>query len=106
VIARRWRARASEDGARAYAAFFEETLVPQLDRIEGHRGALVMTRSEGGGVEITVLTFWDSMEAIARFAADPERAVVEPEAQAVLEWFDDRVSHEQVALDTRRGPAR
>jgi heme-degrading monooxygenase HmoA len=104
VIARRWTARATAEGAQAYVAFFRRVLVPQLDGIDGHRGALVttMAREPGAGgaiVDITVLTFWESMDAIARFAgAAPERAVLEPEARAVLQSFDDRVSHEEVAL--------
>jgi heme-degrading monooxygenase HmoA len=105
VIARRWTARASDEGARAYVAFFEGVLVPQLDRIEGHRGALVMTRSaeDGDGVDITVLTFWASMEAISRFAGPaPDRAVVEPDARALLLDFDERVAHEEVAVHTLR----
>jgi heme-degrading monooxygenase HmoA len=54
-------------------------------------------------VEVTVLTFWDSEEAVARFAGDaPERAVVEPEARAQLTSFDERVTHHQVMLDTSR----
>lgn len=103
MIVRQWKARASADGAVAYAAFFRGTLVAQLEGIAGHRGALVLTSASGGEVEITVLTFWDSMEAVARFAgADPARAVVEPEARAVLGSFDDRVSHLEIAVDTAR----
>lgn len=105
MIARRWTARASDEGARAYASFFERVLVPQLDRIEGHLGALVMTRSaeDEDGVEITVLTFWASMEAIAGFAGPTlDLAVVEPEAREVLLAFDERVAHEEVPVDTLR----
>jgi hypothetical protein len=37
------------------------------------------------------------MDAIRRFAgADPERAVVEPEARAVLADYDDFVRHYEV----------
>lgn len=104
MIARRWTARATADGARAYVGFFERELVPQLDGIAGHLGALVTTRAAEGAVEIAVLTFWESMEAIARFAgATPDQAVVEPEARAVLLSFDDRVTHEVVAVDSVRG---
>lgn len=40
---------------------------------------------------------WESMDAIRRFAGDePERAVVEPEARAVLKTYDDFVSHYEV----------
>jgi len=39
------------------------------------------------------------MDAIRAFAGDtPERAVVEPEARAVLREFDETVTHYEVAL--------
>ena len=86
MISRSFKARATGDGARAYAAFFTTTLVPKLARIEGHLGALLLTRPDGGRMDITVLTFWESMDAVARFAGDsPDRAVVEPEARVLLE---------------------
>jgi hypothetical protein len=54
-----------------------------------------------GEVRITVTTFWESMIAIGRFAgSNPERAVVEPEARALLTSFDDVVTHQEVALDS------
>jgi len=84
MVARYWSARATADKAPAYVAFFRDQLVPQLRGIEGHLGALVFDRALPDGVEITVLTFWASPEAIARFAgATPDRAVVEPEARAL-----------------------
>jgi len=109
VIARRWTASATAEGARAYTAFFERVLVPQLDRIDGHLGALVMTRADDGddGVEITVLTFWASMQAIARFAGPaPDLAVVEPDARAILLAFDEHVAHDEVAVNTLRPAPR
>jgi hypothetical protein len=102
AVARSWRAVATPEGARAYAAFFQNQLVPELHLIAGHLGAYVMTRPDGDRVEITVITFWTSLEAIRRFAGDTlDRAVVEPEARAVLLSFDDTVEHRSVVLDTR-----
>jgi hypothetical protein len=50
-------------------------------------------------IEITVLTFWESMDAVKRFAGDPpDRAVVEPEARAILLSFDEHVKHLAIAL--------
>ena len=77
---RSWTARATPEGADAYVAFFRRTLVPQLSALQGHRGALVLTRADAGTVHITVLTFWDSMEAVRGFA----------------------VRHDAIALDTLR----
>jgi heme-degrading monooxygenase HmoA len=106
MIARRWTARATTEGAEKYLRFFEGSLVPGLEVIDGHRGAEVFLRDDGKLVEITVLTFWDSMAAVARFAgSDAERAVVEPEARAVLRDFDERVGHLTLRIDTRLGRA-
>jgi heme-degrading monooxygenase HmoA len=57
----------------------------------------VLRREERGRVEFLVMTFWDSMESVRRFAGpDPERAIVEPEARAVLAEYDDFVRHYEV----------
>jgi heme-degrading monooxygenase HmoA len=102
MIVRHWTARATVEGGRAYVEFFREVLTPALAHIDGHAGALVLDRPLEDGVEITVLTFWESMEAVARFAGDePERAVVEPEARAVLRELDATVDHLTVRIDTR-----
>lgn len=100
MIARSWSARASPEGAANYADFFRRVLSPQLGAIEGHRGGLVLERSLGADErEITVLTFWEDMAAVSRFAGPaPERAVVEPEAQAMLTSFDLKVRHHRILL--------
>ena len=61
---------------------------------------MVLRSMADDAIEIEVLTFWDSMAAIHRFAGDDaERAVVEPEARAVLRRFDRHVRHFEVMLD-------
>ena len=52
----------------------------------------------GGRTEFLALTLWDSLDSIRTFAGDdPETAVVEPEARAVLAEFDDFARHYEVA---------
>jgi len=54
-------------------------------------------------VEVTVLTLWRSLATVRDFAGrDVGRAIVEPEARAVLRRFDRRVAHFDVLLDSRR----
>ena len=98
MIARLWRGVARDRrNAEAYLQHLAARVLPDLEKIPGHRDARVLRREEGGRIEFLVLTFWDSMEAIRRFAGDkPERAVVEPEARAVLAEFDDFVRHYEV----------
>ncbi|MGQ0650816.1 MAG: antibiotic biosynthesis monooxygenase [Betaproteobacteria bacterium] len=93
MIARLWRGRAS-GAAEGYLRHFREQVRPVLERLAGHRGSQVLVRDG----EILVLTFWDSMDAVRAFAGEePERAVVEPEARAVLAEYDDFVRHYEVA---------
>src|SRR5688572_13318349 len=102
MIARIFHARATVDNAAAYVRFFEATVAPALAGIDGHLGALVLTRDEGADVEIQVVTFWQSMDAVRRFAGEPpDCAVLEPEARALLREFDEHVAHHEVVVDTR-----
>jgi heme-degrading monooxygenase HmoA len=103
VIARVWRGVAAPgETADAYFAFLTGKVLPSLAGIAGHRGAQVVQRAAEGGTEFVVTTYWDSMEAVRAFAGErPERAVVEPDARAVLTDFDDAVSHFEVTYDAR-----
>ena len=94
MIARLWSGKA-KDAANGdlYQRHVTRTVFPELKKIPGHKGAQVLRRNQ----EFLVITFWESMEAIRRFAGDdPERAVVEPEAQAALIDYDELVSHYEV----------
>jgi heme-degrading monooxygenase HmoA len=88
--------------AGGYVNHFRENVYLQLRRIDGFRGAYVLRRSLGGEAEILVLTLWDSMTAIRTFAGDdPDVAVVEDEAKALLSHFDLSVKHFEVVLEAR-----
>jgi heme-degrading monooxygenase HmoA len=98
-VVRSWSARATPAGADAYVEHFRSAVLPDLRRVPGHRGAMVLRRSQDGLIRITVLTLWASMAAVAAFAgADTEAAVVEPAARDVLADFEARVEHFELAL--------
>lgn len=97
MIARTWRGTASSNGAADYHRHFVGQVLPHLQDIPGFRGAYLLRREIAGEVEFTTITFWDSKETIRAFAgADPDVAVVEPEARRVLTSFDPRVAHAEV----------
>ena len=105
MILRRWSARATEDGAQQYLRYFHQSVIPHLQQVGGYQGVLLLRREENDMVEIQVLTFWDTMDAIRQFAGtDVDSAVVEDEAKAVLHDFDTRVTHCEVVLDARNLP--
>ena len=97
MILRIWRAYADTSSADRYPRHLLDNVRPELERIAGFRGLLLVTRRHGDEVEYVVQTLWDSMDAIRTFAGpNPERAVVEPAAAAVLLRFDETVDHYEV----------
>ncbi|MGA8541172.1 MAG: YciI-like protein [Terriglobales bacterium] len=97
MILRMWSGRATPEKSGQYIDHATKKVLPALAAIQGHRGAYLLRRAVDGAVEFVVLTLWDSMEAVRKFAgAKPEKAVVEPEARAVLTAFDESVTHFEV----------
>jgi heme-degrading monooxygenase HmoA len=102
MLVRLFKARVTPGNAPRYYAFFRDILAPQLKQIPGHHGALVLSQAGDAIVEVTVLTFWESIESIREFAGDaPDKAVVEPEARAILASYDLKIEQLTVELDTR-----
>ena len=102
MIVRSWSGRATAANAESYITHFRRKVLPDLQRIAGHRGALLLRKSVADEVEVLVLTFWESMASIHEFAGkDASVAVVEPEAKAVLLAFDAHVKHFELVLDSR-----
>lgn len=94
MIVRVWRARASMEKAASYVQHAADRVFPELHRIPGHKGALLLRREQGETVELHVLTFWSSMAAVQAFAGpSSDTAVVEPDARAMLLAYDRTVDH-------------
>ena len=76
MVVRRWHATAANE--KRYVTHFRRRVMPELRRLAGYRGALVLRRRVEAAVEIEVLTFWVSMASFHRFAGDnTDRAVEE-----------------------------
>jgi hypothetical protein len=96
MIVRMWRGQAKAENADAYEHFVTTKVFAELPAIPGHRGAYLLKRDVGNGseVEFIAVTLWESLASIRGFAGESiDRAVVEPEARAVLSSFDDFVRH-------------
>jgi heme-degrading monooxygenase HmoA len=99
MIVRIWSSKTTPAQAPAYAEHLRGRVLPALKDIDGYEGALLLERPAAGAVEVVVLTFWRSEEAVRAFAGpDPEAAVVAAEAAALLTEFDRRVRHYAVAV--------
>ena len=100
MIVRMWRGQAKAAKADAYERFVTTKVFAELPAIPGHRGAYLLKRpiEQGDEVEFIAVTLWESLAAVRGFAGDTiDRAVVEPEARAVLSSFDDVVRHFELA---------
>jgi len=100
VIARIWKARASADRVGEYTSYFHDTVVPELKAIHGYEGATLLHAARREGVDVTVITWWTSLDAIRAFAGEAiETAVVHDSAARMLIDFDRAVTHHTVVLD-------
>ena len=94
MIERVWLARTTRDGATRYAEHFRRVVLPELTAIAGYRGARLLERELNGGIEIVVVTRWQTIDAIRAFAGEElDRAVVHDEAAALFSDYDRKVRH-------------
>lgn len=99
MIVRVWKGLAKPGMADAYREHLERRVFPQLAGLAGHRGAFLLAREAEGGTEVLAVTLWDGLAAVEAFAgAEPGRAVVEPEARALMAAFEETVAHYEVLL--------
>ena len=97
MIVRTWRGRTSILNQPAYVEHFRRNVIPELQAIRGFLGSSLLRRNLSSEVEVFVLTKWTSMDAIRMFAgSDIERAVVAPDAAAVLVEYDHTVVHYEI----------
>jgi len=102
MIARIWKARATPERASEYATYLRATVVPELAAIHGYRGVTLLERDRDGAVDVTVITWWESLDAVRAFAGEAvETAVVHDTAARMLVDFDREVAHHQVVFDSR-----
>jgi len=103
MLARTWRGATRAADADRYAAYVEDTGLRAFAETAGNRGSLLLTRRvdlDGeAGTEFLVVSLWDSMDAVKRFAGPiPEQAVFYPEDDAYLVRRDLTVEHYEVVV--------
>ena len=99
MIARYWSALTSREKAPQYAEHLANVVFPELKKLAGYRRGTLLRRNVPSGVEVVVITFWDSLDSIRAFAGnDVETAVVADKAAALLTAFDERVRHYDVVI--------
>ncbi len=100
MISRHWKGTPKSGEADNYVNHLRKDTFPQLSRIDGFVRASILTRPVAQGTEFLVVTVWESMAAIDRFAGPtPDLAVVPEVVQAMMLEYDKTVTHYQVVQD-------
>jgi hypothetical protein len=70
MIARRWHGRVPAARAEEYLRLMKEVGLADYRSTQGNVAAWCLHRREGEVVHVEMLTLWDDLEAIRRFAGD------------------------------------
>ena len=97
MISRQWRGLARSERAQDYIRHLRTETFPELRRIPGFVDASILSRTLATGVEFQIVTRWDSVDAIIKFAgADPEVSVVPPQVVEMMIEYDRKAEHFEV----------
>jgi len=110
MIMRQWRGRVPREKSEDYLSYLQATGLEEYRSTAGNLGAFVTTRPIGKAVEFLLVTFWESEEALRRFAGDDfGKAVFYPEDGKFLLSGAPSADHYQVkyaahAFNKTKGP--
>jgi heme-degrading monooxygenase HmoA len=97
MIERHWKGTCKPDEADRYQDHLKNETFNHLAGIAGYRGARVLKREVADGMEFLVVTRWNAMEDIRKFAgADITRAVVPAPVQEMMVHCDQTAVHYQL----------
>ena len=99
MIARIWQGRARPGMGKACYEYLESTGLKDYLATKGLHRLLILTREIGDQTEYVLITLWNDMDAVRRFAGpDPEKAVYYPEDDRYFEQEERRpnVAHYEV----------
>ena len=106
MIARSWDGCTTAAQADEYAEYVLRTGVADLAATEGNRGVWLLRRREGDRARFRVLSLWDSMDAVRRFAGDDaDKARYYPDDPRFLLALEPHVEHfDMVTATAGRSP--
>jgi hypothetical protein len=100
MICRLWRGWTTHENASAYEMLLRTRILPGIEAKKVCRKIQLLRREVPEGAEFITLLWFDSMDAVRKFAGENyEVAVVPPEARAVLSRFDEKSAHFEALLE-------
>ena len=97
MFAREWKARCPKEQEKPFIEYLYQTGVKDTSSTSGFIGAQVFSRELDEKAEITLITYWESLESIKAFAGnDIDVAKLYPEDYRYNLEPDDFVNHYEV----------
>ena len=103
AIARIWRGRTLASKADEYQAYLDASGISRVRATPGNLGVTVLRRNDGGKTEFLVLSLWESVDAIKKFAGeDYQKAVILPRDREYLLEVEPNVLHYEILREKRK----
>lgn len=97
MIARIWHGKTDAKDFEPYSDFLKKVAIPDYASIPGNKGMTFLRRIEKDEAHFTLVTFWESLEAVKKFAGlDYEKAKYYREDKLFLLEFEEKVVHYEV----------
>ncbi len=97
MIARIWHGRTRAEDYDAYTEFLKQKAIPDYSGTPGFVRLVFLRRLEGDEGHFTLITFWESLDAIKNFAGEEyDKAKYYPEDKEFLLEFEEKVQHYEV----------
>ena len=106
MISRIWHGYTTKSNADIYESLLQEEIFVGIKNrnIQGYKGIQLLRRELRSETEFITIMWFDSIDAIIKFAGDDyENSVVPEKAQRVLSRFDARSQHYEVKIDNLKG---
>jgi hypothetical protein len=101
MIARHWRGWVKPENVDAYERLLKGKVLPGLKNLDGYRGGYIFRKDGADEIEFVVVNFFESLEAVKRFAGPNYTVpVFEPEAKALLARIEPFATHYEVRGST------
>ena len=100
LIARIWHGHTPAAKAEEYTQYLYEAGIKKIEAIPGNRGAQMFRKIDDKYGDFTVISYWDSVEAIKKFAGeDYEKTHNLPKDPEYLVDMEPNVKHLQVLVN-------
>ena|SRR5579871_5551855 len=102
LIARIWRGRTLAAKAETYTAYLHEAGIRKMAAIPGNRGVQMLRMVHADFADFQVISYWESLEVIKRFAGDDiEKVRHLPNDPEYMVGKEPTVEHFEVVVNDR-----